>query len=93
MSAPFSGSLHIVGAGKDGRIACRRCDHPLAAPGEPWKAAAAMKELPMNGAGGSAYQSGEHVVLRQFYCPECGTLLDSETAMSGDPALNDVFGG
>ena len=90
MSAPFSGSLHVTGKGADRRIACRGCDHALTKPGVPWKPAAAMKELPMIGAGGAAYASGEHVVLRQFYCPKCGALLDSETAMPDDPFLNDV---
>ena len=30
------------------------------------------------------------VLLRRFYCPGCGALLDSETTLPGDPFLNDV---
>jgi acetone carboxylase gamma subunit len=31
------------------------------------------------------------VVLRRFSCPECGALLDTETAMPDDPFLDDVL--
>jgi acetone carboxylase gamma subunit len=91
MSAPFSGSLEITD-GKEGRsIACKGCGRALSAVGEPWKPAATVRERPMNGAGGSAYASAPHVVLRQFFCPGCGALLDTETAMADDPYLNDVI--
>jgi len=33
------------------------------------------------------------VVIRQFCCPACGALLDSETALPGDPFLEDVVTG
>ena len=91
MNAPFTGSLHIVDTKDGASTACRTCEHVLAAVGQPWKSAAAMKEQPMNGTGGGAYVSAPHVVLRQFYCPGCGALLDTETAMSDDPFLNDVI--
>jgi acetone carboxylase gamma subunit len=29
-------------------------------------------------------------MLRQFCCPACGALLDTETALPGDPFLDDV---
>lgn len=91
MSAPFSGSLHIVD-GKSGRqMACKGCDQPLAPVGEPWKPATTVRERPMEGAGGRAYASAGHVVLRRFFCPGCGALLDTETAMADDPYLNDVI--
>ena len=91
MSGALSGSLAIVDASDGKMIACQACERPLAKAGEPWKPEAAVKELPMQGAGGGAYASADHVVLRQFYCPGCGALLDSETAMSDDPFLNDVI--
>jgi len=91
MSDPFSGSIHVTGSGNDRELGCRGCGRSLAKLGEPWKQNATMKEVPMQGAGGGAYDSAEHVVLRQFYCPGCGALLDSETAMTGDPFLNDVI--
>ena len=91
MSAALSGSLAIVDTGDGRQIACKSCERPLVAAGQPWKQESVVRELPMNGAGGGAYASADHVVLRQFYCPGCGALLDSETAMSDDPFLNDVI--
>lgn len=88
MSAPFTGTLAIV----DGQVSCQNCGHALGPAGEPWKPNATMKERPMQGAGGTAYASADHVVLRQFFCPSCAALLDSETAMADDPFLNDVIG-
>ena len=91
MSAPFSGSLRIGGGDGGSSIACNRCGETLSAAGEPWKPAAKLRERPMDGAGGGAYASADHVVLRQFFCPSCGALLDTETAMTDDPFLNDVL--
>ena len=75
----------------DAKICCRRCGHGLAPAGEPWKPAAALNETSMQGAAGAAYSGGEQVLLRRFCCPGCGALLDCETALSGDPFLNDVI--
>ena len=45
----------------------------------------------MAGLGGAAYTTGETVVLRRFFCPQCSALLDTETALVGDPYLDDVL--
>ncbi len=45
----------------------------------------------MQGVGGQAYSSGDQVMLRRFSCPKCGSLLDCETALPGDPFLEDVM--
>jgi len=45
----------------------------------------------MAGSGGAAYSTGEMVVLRRFFCPQCSALLDTETALAGDPYLDDVL--
>ena len=29
-------------------------------------------------------------VFRQFYCPGCGTLIENEVALTGDPVLRDI---
>ncbi len=91
MTAALSGSLAVVEIDGNRTIACRACDRPLAAMGQPWKPNAHVRHVPMSGAGGQAYASSDHVMLRQFCCPGCGALLDSETAMAGDPFLNDVI--
>ena len=45
----------------------------------------------MQGLGGAPYSSGDKVLLRCFYCPNCGALLDSETALPEDPFLEDIL--
>ena len=74
----------------ENKIACVKCGHGLGPVGAPWKQAARLDERPMRGAGGAPYSAGDQVRLRSFYCPGCGALLDTETAMLGDPFLDDV---
>jgi len=88
MTQRISPTLQLNGGGK---IACVKCGHGLADAGTPWKQAARLDEKPMRGVGGEPYSAGEKVRLRSFYCPGCGALLDSETAMPGDPFLDDVI--
>ena len=73
-----------------GSIACGACGHALAEAGRPWKPAARLDEAPLAGAGGAPFTTAPEVLLRRFYCPGCGALLDSETTLPGDPFLNDV---
>ena len=72
------------------KIACVKCGHGLGPAGAPWKQNARLGEKPMRGAGGAPYSAGEQVLLRTFFCPGCGALLDTETALPGDPFLDDV---
>ena len=75
----------------DGVIcACAACGHGLGAATGPWKASVLRRDLPLAQAGGAAYDTGyPGVVLRQFICPGCATLLDTETATADDEALDD----
>ena len=75
---------------EDRLIACMACGHTLAPTGEPWKPAARLDETPMQGAGGTPYSNAERVLLRRFFCPGCGALLDTESALAGDPFLTDI---
>ena len=69
---------------------CAACGQALGAATEPWKAGALRREVPLAQAGGAAFDTGyAGVVLRQFICPGCATLLDTETATAGDAALDD----
>jgi acetone carboxylase gamma subunit len=70
--------------------ACAACGHALGSVSLPWKTNTLRRDLPLAQAGGMAYDTGyPGVVLRQFICPGCATLLDTETATAGDPALDD----
>ena len=71
-------------------VACAACDHALGPAGRPWKESARLDETSMQGAGGTPYSNTERVLLRRFFCPGCGALLDTESALAGDPFLTDI---
>lgn len=87
MSQRISATLVLNGNGK---VACAACSEALVPKGTAWKPAARLEEKPMQGVAGAPYTTGKDVLLRQFYCPACGALLDTESALPGDPFLNDV---
>jgi acetone carboxylase gamma subunit len=72
-----------------GKTACRACGHQIAEAGARWKEHAVLDERPLGKAGGAMFESGGDVLLRRFYCPACGTTLDAETALPGEPFLVD----
>ncbi|MBA3518845.1 MAG: hypothetical protein H0T75_14675 [Rhizobiales bacterium] len=77
-----------------GSTSCRRCGHRFGSSGESWKAAARVREVPLHRVG-KAFDTGTGdgaVRLRHFYCPNCATLLDTETALEGNPFLDDRVG-
>jgi hypothetical protein len=91
MSRVISPTLEIRATGEGERICCRACGAPLVAAGRPWKPAAKLQEAPMRGQAGTAYGGGsDKVLLRRFSCGGCGALLDSETALPGEPFLEDI---
>jgi acetone carboxylase gamma subunit len=69
---------------------CSACGHTLGPAADAWKTQAVMRETPLALAGGPAYDTGDDAVfLRHYFCPGCAVLLDTETAMLGDPPLVD----
>ncbi|MBR72638.1 MAG: hypothetical protein CMM30_06840 [Rhodospirillaceae bacterium] len=90
MTSKFSATLSID---QNGTILCSDCEKQLCSREEIWKNYAIVSEQPMERTCGSTYTVSKDVLLRQFYCPECGSLLDSEIALSGDPFLNDTVRG
>ena len=75
----------------DGKACCcTSCGHSLGPATAAWKLSAIRREQTLSKAGGAAYDTGfEGVVLRQFYCPGCAVLLDTETATPNDATLDD----
>jgi N-methylhydantoinase B len=69
-------------------IQCTWCGEVVAAGGERWKDRAVRKEVSLLEAG-RFRESVDGMVLRQFYCPNCATILDSEVVLEQDPPLYD----
>lgn len=83
----ISASLNV---NKKKQITCDNCDYEFCSSKDFWKDFAYVNEVPLAGVGGKPYTNGSSALLRTFYCPSCATLLDSETALAGDPYLNDI---
>ena len=90
----LSPSVHLVTRGGVALTACTACGATLGPADTPWKDHAICREHPLAEAGGPAWDTGDSaVLLRHFYCPSCAALLDTETAMAGDPPLIDRLAG
>jgi N-methylhydantoinase B len=75
-------------------IACGECGTVLADAGGNWKDGARTRESPVQEGNALVPDPGrlvdDEVVLRQFACPSCLRLLDSEVCRSADPPLWDI---
>jgi acetone carboxylase gamma subunit len=85
----YSPTLVLKGNVSGRRIACRACDQDLGPANGVWKDHALLDEQPLGDAGGEVFRTAGGVLLRRFYCPKCGTALDTETALPGEPFLVD----
>jgi N-methylhydantoinase B len=90
MTQQLSISLLRTGIDNAERVACRGCGHDLCSTGEPWKHCARIVERPLKELA-TIYTTGSDALLREFICPACGLLLDSEVARRDDPALIEFF--
>ncbi|MBO0877690.1 MAG: hydantoinase B/oxoprolinase family protein, partial [Pseudonocardia sp.] len=72
----------------DEAVQCRWCGHDFPTQGGHWKDQAVRREQDTSAAG-RFRESVEGLVTRQFFCPMCGTLLDTEVTLSTDPPLYD----
>ena len=80
--------LQHVGSGLHGWIQCTWCGHRVADGSARWKDRVEVRELPPSAAG--RYRDCvPDMVLRQFSCPACATLLDTEVVLRQDPPLYD----
>ncbi len=91
MSQSVSPTLEICKTAEGDRICCRNCGHPLAPSGHPWKPSSIVNELPTDGLSFEADTGAAATILRLFICRGCGALLDSETALPGEPFLEDII--
>jgi N-methylhydantoinase B len=69
-------------------VQCTWCGAVFAGGDRHWKLAAARRDQPLAHAGPQADEVG-NLVLREFFCPACATLLDVEIAASADPLCCD----
>ena len=89
-SRPYSATIdRAMGAG-DEALVCRACGHRLCSSDKVWKESARLDERPLRECAGAVFEATDpKVMLRRFYCPGCGSALDTETALDGEPFLID----
>lgn len=88
-STPFQLGPHLdVVRDEEGRpyAVCTDCEATVGRADRDWKATAAVTEEPLSKVGMGTHHT-EGFCLREFVCPDCGTLLDTEVAKREDPAL------
>jgi hypothetical protein len=72
----------------DGATQCTWCGERFSDGGRPWRLDAVWHEQPPTCAGPER-ESLRGLVLRQFLCPGCATVLDSEVSFATDPPVHD----
>jgi N-methylhydantoinase B len=75
----------------DNFVVCSHCNFRLSERGTAWKDNATLDVKSFVTISGSSSSVNQDAILREFTCPDCGTLLDTETALPGDPFLNDIL--
>lgn len=80
-------------AHKDGTTACARCRTVLDNSGRGFRHSCAIVEKDLLEAGRvwkpTSHYIDADIVLREFACPGCGTLLETDVTVKGTPFIND----
>jgi acetone carboxylase gamma subunit len=74
-------------------IRCRKCSTDLGPAAQSYKAYAKERRRPISQAGVQYVARGRQdnpFELREYYCPSCFVLLDTDVARQNDPVLHDV---
>lgn len=74
----------------NGSTCCALCKKAISSAGHPWKSSTNIVITKVKDIPGSTSSTHPDVEIRQFTCPGCGALLDSETALPDDPFLDDI---
>jgi N-methylhydantoinase B len=84
---------HHLAVDDAGTIVCRRCGHGLCGADRNFKDGAVMKVRPIQDANplivDPAIFIDDEVVFRQFFCPGCATLLETEVILASSPPVWD----
>jgi len=80
---------------KGKKYACKKCGYVLCDIVQNYKDYALKRISPIteipDSLGPKVYGLEQDYEFRQYFCPECKILFKSETALKGDPLLQDAF--
>lgn len=85
-SSSYSPTISIA---SNGVLQCVRCDHALASVGESWKRNVNRIDQPLSSLCEAYGDGADDVVIRRFFCPSCGTALESETVLANEESIDD----
>ena len=89
MGKRVSEYLVIEDVGGQKVIQCSRCQYVYCAATENCKNYALMREFSPPKPG-TILKESKRFVLREFYCPQCGTMFDLEVRLKEQPFLWDA---
>lgn len=79
--------LQVVHQGEKHAVQCTWCSAILCDAHAQWKTEVVQRKSPLSAAG--ALRESSDYFLLEFFCPNCGTALDVDTAHKDDPPLFD----
>jgi N-methylhydantoinase B len=86
---PLGCALQLIEEEGKNYVLCEKCEHLLGPASENWKSQAARAIVPAESVG-PLIQLHEELEIREFSCPNCGTLLSLDIARKEDPDLFDI---
>lgn len=79
---------------EEGRTSCAECGEDFGPVNENIKEFLVVQRLPIADAGPYYVEPSRFVSddmeFREYYCPDCGTLMFTETARPGDEPLSEI---
>ncbi|MBI4285257.1 MAG: hydantoinase B/oxoprolinase family protein [Chloroflexi bacterium] len=84
----FSEYLVMTGNANVPQIQCRKCGHIFVPVTENWKKHAKVAERPLSVLG-PKMSGTKRFVLREFYCPDCATMIEVEMILKEMPPIWD----
>ena len=85
--------LQIVEEEGEKKIACKKCGYVLCDAAENYKEYALRRVGPITEVPGvpeaEVYGLKRKFEFRQYFCPQCKVLFKSESALEGDPIIED----
>lgn len=81
--------LDIVTDGDTRYLSCESCETVLTPLNDDWKTNLVVNEIPPS-QGGKYRESDPEICLRQFCCPNCGRLVETELAAQEHPYLKSI---
>jgi N-methylhydantoinase B len=88
---PVADTLEAVEDEHGAAIRCTRCSYRLSGYGEDYKRGSAMRELPITALSPlNAYGLVDEIVVREYCCPGCGTLIAVDVQKKGEPVLPEA---